>query len=95
MAKTGRPPKYGRDHINERNAWKQRIANGERPPCSRCDDPLEPEDAATFHLDHDDDGINYLGPAHGFCNLSAAGQKAQRLRAARKTRPRRPHSQHW
>lgn len=88
-----RKPQYGRDHINLRNRWKQRIANGERPPCARCDIPLEPTDL-DFHLDHEDDGIRYRGPSHADCNLTAAGKRAQELRRLRR-RPSRPRSQNW
>ena len=88
-------PKYGAYHVRLRKQWKQRIVNGERPPCARCGEPLQPEDAHTFHLDHDDDGISYLGPSHGLCNVSAAGKKAQRLAHAKRTTPARPRSQNW
>lgn len=88
-------PKYGPAHVAERKQWKQRIVNGERPPCSRCGQYLEPEDARSFHLDHDDDGVNYLGPAHALCNTSAAGKKAQKLRRIKHHGPKRPRSQDW
>lgn len=87
--------KYRGEHLRERKRWKQRIANGERPPCARCTRQLEPDDAATFHLDHDDDGVNYLGPSHAVCNVRAAGKKAQRLARLRVRGPARPQSQDW
>lgn len=87
-----RDPKYGADHRRLRAQWKQRIANGEHPPCPRCGHPVETLD---FHLDHDDDGINYLGPAHADCNTLAASEKSKRIRKARRETPNRPRSQDW
>lgn len=86
-------PKYGYQHQRARAAWAQRIANGAKPPCSRCGYPVLPTD--TWHLDHQDDGVTYRGPAHADCNMSAGGKRAQKLRRRRKSPESRRASREW
>jgi len=39
-----------------------------------------------WDLDHTDDGLGYLGPAHRTCNRSKGARKGNRLRGKRSKR---------
>lgn len=67
--KERRRTRYGAEHGRIRAQWKARIDAGEEVPCNRCGAPIE--QGTKWHLDHDEDG-SYRGPAHQFCNESAA-----------------------
>lgn len=86
------PNKYGAQHKKLRRAWAQRIANGEYPPCSRCTYGIAPWDQ--WHLDHDDTGTVYLGPAHAHCNTAAGGRNHGAAHDKQQRNPR-PASQAW
>jgi hypothetical protein len=51
-------------------------------PCCRCGRPILPGEAVD--LDHNDDGVGYLGWSHSHCNRSAGAVKGNRLRGARR-----------
>ena len=85
--------KYGPAHQRERAAWAQRISNGAKPTCPRCGYPVMPKDQ--WHLDHNDDGVTYKGPAHAFCNMSAGGKRGQKLSKRRKAPSARQLSREW
>ena len=85
--------KYGADHQRLRATWAQKIANGAKPTCPRCGFPVMPKDE--WHLDHNDDGITYRGPAHAFCNTSAGGKRAHALTRRRKAPQNRRASREW
>lgn len=72
--------RYGHQHRKERATWAPYVATG-TINCSRCHKPIQPGQA--WHLDHDDDRIHYLGPAHARCNTAAGGQRSGQVRAAR------------
>ena len=91
----GRGVKYGPAHEAQRKVWLARTTP--QTPCVRCSQPLGPRQRlgrngrtiGLWHLDHTDDGLSYLGFAHGTCNVSAASSKAARITNARRrfTRP--------
>jgi hypothetical protein len=55
-----------------------RFAVGALAVCSRCGGPISPRER--WHLDHTDDRRGYIGVAHAYCNLRAAGIKTAQLR---------------
>ena len=67
---------YGSKHQRLRAQWQKRIDAGERVACARCGQII----SGPWHLDHDDDRTQYLGPSCAPCNLSAAGKAAHGLR---------------
>ena len=73
---------YGSSHVRERKRWG-RVVKAGNANCSRCGGPIDPNEE--WHLDHTDDRLGYLGPAHARCNVAAA---AQNRRPARRTRSR-------
>lgn len=85
--------RYGAEHQRARAAWAQRIANGARPSCARCGWPVLAGEA--WDLDHAEDGLSYLGPAHMRCNRGAGGRKSQRLRRRRDETIARRTSREW
>ena len=65
---------YGSKHQKLRAEWKPKVEAGQ-VTCARCRLPILV--GQLWHLDHDDnDRSKYIGPAHKFCNLSAAGKAA-------------------
>lgn len=66
---------YGPDHIRLRQAWQDRIDDGEHVTCWRpgCGAPIT---GTSWHLGHDDDDRTMTrGPECAACNLRAAGAK--------------------
>ena len=68
---------YGSTHDARRRQVKPLVEAG-NAVCSRCGDPISPREQ--WHLDHTDDRLGYLGVAHVYCNLRAAGIKTAKLR---------------
>lgn len=56
---------YGHHHQQARAAWVPKVATG-LVLCARCDQPIGAAD--DWDLDHADDRVTYLGPAHADCN---------------------------
>jgi hypothetical protein len=84
---------YGGHHQAERRRWEPIVEAG-YATCVRCGFPIFP--GQRWHLDHDDDKLHYLGPAHALCNLRAAAQRGNALmRAKRALIPRRVPSREW
>lgn len=73
--------RYGGSHKQLRKSYQRDVEAG-MAVCCRCKRPIQP--GAAWHLDHSDDGVTYLGPAHAKCNLRAAGK----VRAAQLYGPR-------
>ncbi len=68
---------YGGRLQAERRRWEPIVQSG-RVACVRCGLPIAP--GARWHLDHDEDRVHYLGPAHAVCNLRAGGQKGNAIK---------------
>lgn len=73
-------PRYGHAHQRTRAAWAPAVALG-IVKCSRCGELITPGE--DWHLDHHDDHIHYLGPAHARCNTAAGGRRSGEVRANR------------
>jgi hypothetical protein len=71
---------YGSRHQAERKRWKLVVESG-AAVCVRCGLPIVP--GTRWHLDHRDDGLHYLGPAHAICNLRAAAKRGNELMRAK------------
>lgn len=85
---------YGTRHQAERKHWTPLVEAGVLD-CVRCGYSILP--GSRWHLDHADDGVSYLGPAHARCNLKAAarrGNKLMRAKQALDALPKR-RSQEW
>ena len=54
------------------------LVNSGNAVCSRCGGPISANER--WHLDHADNRQGYIGVAHAYCNLRAAGLKTQKLR---------------
>jgi hypothetical protein len=63
--------RYGVVHRKRRERVAKQVRSGEAL-CVRCGYLILPE--AEWHLDHDDSGHGWLGPAHALCNMSAGGR---------------------
>jgi hypothetical protein len=48
-----------------------------------CALPLPIVPGTRWHLDHRDDKLGYLGPAHAMCNLRAAAKRGNKLMRAK------------
>jgi hypothetical protein len=70
---------YGSVH-DARRRQVTPLVNAGKAVCSRCGGPISPGER--WHLDHSDDRQTYIGVAHEFCNLQAAGIKTAQLRNA-------------
>jgi hypothetical protein len=66
---------YGARHQAERKRWAPLVQAG-LVVCVRCGLLIEP--GSRWALDHDDDKVHYLGPAHFGCNAKAAAQLGNR-----------------
>jgi hypothetical protein len=75
--------RYGGRHQWLRKHTKQ-AAYG--TPCCRCGRPMLPGEQ--LDLDHEDDGVNFRGWAHAFCNRQAGGINGNRVQRMRKQRRR-------
>ncbi len=78
---------YGSTHDARRRQVKPLVEAG-NAVCSRCGNPISPREQ--WHLDHTDDRQGYLGVAHAYCNLRAAGIKTAKLHD--ETQPPAPHA---
>jgi Pyruvate/2-oxoacid:ferredoxin oxidoreductase delta subunit len=87
--------KYGQAHKNARREMLAAFRPGS--PCVRCGHPMwYPREK--IHLDHSDDGKQYLGFSHGDpcsvcgerCNEASAGRKWAAMRKAAGGRPASP-----
>jgi hypothetical protein len=63
--------RYGVVHRKNRQRWA-RLVDAGSVSCVRCGNAISP--GSEWHLDHDDEGTGYLGPAHARCNTSAGGR---------------------
>ena len=70
---------YGSVH-DARRRQVQPLVNSGNAVCSRCGDLISPNER--WHLDHADNRQGYIGVAHAYCNLRAAGIKTAQLRNA-------------
>jgi hypothetical protein len=70
---------YGSAHDARRRQVKPLVDSG-NAICSRCANPISPHER--WHLDHADNRQGYIGVAHAYCNLRAAGIKTAQLRNA-------------
>jgi hypothetical protein len=65
--------------------------------CARCHLPIP--SGSRWHLDHEDDGVHYRGPAHASCNVKAAARRGNELaresKAPSPSRAVRIHSRDW
>jgi hypothetical protein len=74
-----RPTPYGGAHQAKRKREKPYMYG---TPCCRCGKIMEP--GSEIWLDHNDNGIGYLGWSHKRCNLGARNRyHGRRARAAR------------
>lgn len=73
---------YGWTHQAERRRWEPVVDSGSAL-CVRCGRPIIP--GTRWHLDHTEDKLGYLGPAHARCNLSAAGKRGNEVKHAKQT----------
>jgi hypothetical protein len=64
---------YDAEHDRLRARWKPKVERCE-VKCARCGQLILP--GQTWHLDHTDDRVGYLGPSHERCNTSAGGRAA-------------------
>ena len=91
MSTNGKPSRhlrgYGSTHATRRRQVKPLVDSG-NAVCSRCGDPISPREQ--WHLDHTDDRTGYLGVAHAYCNLRAAGIKT--ANSTTRTHPPAPHA---
>lgn len=72
--------RYGYEHQLAREDWKKVLPL----PCTRCGKQVAP--GSLWDLDHADDGVTYLGPAHRGCNRGAGARKRNvALAAANRT----------
>lgn len=85
--------RYGTKHRELRAYWAEQIKAGVNPICSLCPHPIIPTDL--WDLDHDDDGVNYRGPAHQDCNRRAGAVKKNKLYAKAKTTTINRASRNW
>jgi hypothetical protein len=72
---------YGTTHQAERKRWGLVVDAG-HAVCCRCHLPIAP--GASFHLDHRDDKLGYLGVSHPGCNLRAAARRGNLIMRAKK-----------
>jgi hypothetical protein len=68
---------YGSVHDARRRQVTPLVDSG-NAVCSRCGNPISPREQ--WHLDHADNRQGYIGVAHKYCNLRAAGIKTAQLR---------------
>jgi hypothetical protein len=71
---------YGSNHQTARKRWDIVVQAG-HAICVRCCFPIAP--GSRWHLDHRDDKLGYLGPAHARCNLRAAAKRGNKLMRAK------------
>jgi hypothetical protein len=71
---------YGSNHQGTRKRWKPIVESG-ATLCVRCGLPIIP--GTRWHLDHRDDKLGYLGPAHARCNLAAAGRRGNEVKRSK------------
>jgi hypothetical protein len=81
---------YGARHQAERKRWDLLVQTG-TVHCVRCGHLIVP--GTRWHLDHEDDGLHYRGPAHARCNLRAAAKRGNEI--MRTLYPRRVASREW
>jgi hypothetical protein len=63
---------YGQQHRKLSEQMRRTMQPG--TPCSRCGQPMYPEQS--LHLDHDDhDRTQYRGLSHAHCNIAARNQR--------------------
>jgi hypothetical protein len=74
-------PKYAASHQRLRRAL---LPSAVGSACVRCGLVILP--GQPIDLDHQDDGVNYRGWSHSFCNRSAAGRRGRQVQLARKKR---------
>jgi hypothetical protein len=85
-----------RGYDNVHYARRRQVApfvNSGQAVCSRCGRPISPHEQ--WHLDHADNRQGYLGVAHAYCNLRAAGIKSQRLNNPSQSTPTNRWSRVW
>jgi hypothetical protein len=70
---------YGGGHQALRRRLAPLVAAG-LAACSRCGEWIAPDEA--WDLDHADDRLGYLGPAHVRCNRGEPGRARKRARSA-------------
>jgi hypothetical protein len=75
---------YGSRHQAERRRWELLVEAGV-VSCVRCGRPIAA--GARWHLDHEDDGLHYRGPAHAICNPRAAAKRGNELMRAAYAQP--------
>ena len=68
---------YGKQHQQLRRKWQQRINQG-NVACTRCNKPIPP--GTPFDLGHNNARTQWTGPEHPWCNRSAAGKHAAKLK---------------
>jgi hypothetical protein len=68
---SGHSRRYGVAHRKRRERVAREVRAG-GVLCVRCDLEISPDEE--WHLDHNDDGRGWLGPAHAACNTSAGGR---------------------
>jgi hypothetical protein len=71
---------YGSRHKAERRRWEPLVQAGV-VDCVRCGLLIPP--GTRWHLDHEDDGLHYRGPAHAMCNMRAAAKRGNQLMRAK------------
>jgi hypothetical protein len=71
--------KYGTKHRVTRELWGRRVELGQ-VACARCGRTIARGER--WHLDHANNGVDYLGPSHARCNVRAAAVKTNKERAA-------------
>ena len=69
---TRKGERYDYEHQKERNRRKR--THHPTDPCTRCGHELGPM-SSSLHLDLTDDGMEYLGFAHGWKPCEVCGQK--------------------
>jgi len=74
-------PKYAAAHQRLRRAL---LPSAVGSVCVRCGLVILP--GQPIDLDHQDDGVNYRGWAHQFCNRSAGGRRGRQVQLAKKRR---------
>ena len=68
---------YGAEHEALAREYQQRMDQGERFTCWRCDKPLGARRGIDWQLGHDDqDRSKYRGPECPPCNLATSGRSS-------------------
>ena len=86
------PHRYGAAHKREREKVKREVEAG-NAYCSRCGRFIQP--GSDWHLDHSEDGKDYLGPAHARCNSLAGARKGGRITGGWGKVNAKRHSRRW